>query len=107
MVTAQVAEHVDEKLDERVADQPADLGVHRRDLIAQVIDIPLTEAFGIVQPVPAPRFSRTPGRIQSAPTAPGADSVDVLRTWGFDDADIERLIAQGVVCPPGAGQPTT
>ena len=66
-----------------------------------------TEAFGIAQPVPAPRFSRTPGRIQSAPTAPGADSVDVLRTWGFDDADIQRLIAQGVVCPPGAGQPTT
>lgn len=66
-----------------------------------------TEAFGIAQPVPAPRFSRTPGRIQSPPTAPGADSVDVLRTWGFDDADVERLIAQGVVCPPSAGQPTT
>ena len=58
------------------------------------------EEFGVTQPAPAPRFSRTPGRIRSAPTAPGADSVDVLRSWGFDGAEIDRLIADGVVCPP-------
>jgi alpha-methylacyl-CoA racemase len=59
-----------------------------------------TEAFGVIQPEPAPRMSRTPGRIQSGPTEPGADSVDVLRTWGFDTADIDRLIADGVVRQP-------
>jgi len=51
-------------------------------------------------PEPAPRMSRTPGRIQSAPTEPGADSVDVLRAWGFDTTDIDRLIADGVVRQP-------
>jgi crotonobetainyl-CoA:carnitine CoA-transferase CaiB-like acyl-CoA transferase len=45
-------------------------------------------------------MSRTPGRIQSGPTEPGAYSADVLRTWGFDHADIDRLIADGVVCQP-------
>ena len=59
-----------------------------------------TEAFGVTQPEPAPRMSRTPGRIQSGPTEPGADSVDVLRAWGFDTADIDRLIADGVVRQP-------
>src|SRR6185437_7941351 len=59
-----------------------------------------TEAFGVIQPQPAPRMSRTPGRIQSGPTEPGADSIDVLRTWGFDRADIDRLIADGVVRQP-------
>lgn len=57
------------------------------------------EEFGVVQPAPAPRFSRTPGRIRSAPTAPGADSVQVLQRWGFDSGEIDRLIADGVVHP--------
>jgi len=51
-----------------------------------------TEEFGVVQPASAPRFSRTPGRIRSTPSEPGADSVDVLRRWGFADSDIELLI---------------
>jgi crotonobetainyl-CoA:carnitine CoA-transferase CaiB-like acyl-CoA transferase len=45
-------------------------------------------------------MSRTPGRIQSGPTEPGADSIDVLRAWGFDRAYIDRLIADGVVRQP-------
>ena len=45
-------------------------------------------------------MSRTPGRIQSGPTEAGADSVDVLRTWGFDTADIDRLIADEMVRQP-------
>jgi len=56
-----------------------------------------TEAFGVVQPAPAPRLSRTPGRIRSAPPAPGADSREVLSDWGFDKAEIDALIAQGTV----------
>jgi alpha-methylacyl-CoA racemase len=58
------------------------------------------DAFGVIQPQPAPRLSRSPGRIQSPPTAPGADSVAVLRAWGFDQHDIDRLIADRVVAVP-------
>jgi hypothetical protein len=45
-------------------------------------------------------MSRTPGQIQSAPTEPGADSIDVLRTWRFDRAYIDLLIGDGVVRQP-------
>jgi len=38
---------------------------------------------GIPQPVPAPRFSRTPGTLRHGPHAPGADTEDVLREWGL------------------------
>lgn len=57
------------------------------------------EEFGVTQPAPAPRFSRTPGRIRSAPTAPGADSVEVLQRWGFDQGEIDDLLSDGVVHP--------
>jgi alpha-methylacyl-CoA racemase len=39
-------------------------------------------AFGVTQPAPAPRFSRTPGAIHSAPPMPGEHSEQVLREWG-------------------------
>ena len=58
--------------------------------------MPLT-SFGVVQPAPAPRLSRTPGRIRSAPPSPGADSRQVLSDWGFDKAEVDALIAQGTV----------
>lgn len=37
---------------------------------------------GQVQPAPAPRFSRTPGRIQGPPPALGEGGDDALRAWG-------------------------
>jgi alpha-methylacyl-CoA racemase len=40
------------------------------------------EHFGVVQPNPAPRFSRTPGRIQGAPPRAGEGGVEALRAWG-------------------------
>jgi len=43
---------------------------------------------GIVQPAPAPRFSRTPAR---APTPPEAPSAEVMREWGFGDDEIATL----------------
>jgi alpha-methylacyl-CoA racemase len=42
------------------------------------------EAFGMVQPAPAPRFSRTPGAIASAPPRPGEGGLELLRSWGVD-----------------------
>lgn len=41
------------------------------------------EAYGVMQPAPAPRFSRTPAQIQAAPCRAGAHSIDVLRDWGI------------------------
>ncbi len=50
---------------------------------------------GVVQPAPAPRFSRTPGAIQRPPSAPGADTASALRDWGFSADEVERLLGCG------------
>jgi alpha-methylacyl-CoA racemase len=42
-----------------------------------------TEVAGVVQPAPAPRFSRTPGAIQSPPVAAGEGGQQALRDWGI------------------------
>lgn len=44
-----------------------------------------------VQAAPAPRFSRTPGAIASAPCAPGEHSDDVLHELGLGPDDIAAL----------------
>ena len=49
------------------------------------------EVDGVIQPAPAPRFSRTRSRIRSAPSAPGEHTVEGLRDWGFSPGEIERL----------------
>tara|TARA_Y200000002_G_scaffold106107_1_gene86605 strand:- start:2273 stop:3028 length:756 start_codon:yes stop_codon:yes gene_type:complete len=41
------------------------------------------EDFGITQPAPAPRFSRTPGRIRREPPQPGEHTEEVLKEWGI------------------------
>lgn len=55
---------------------------------------------GVVQPSPAPRFSLDPSPAPPPPPAEGADGESVLREAGFTDAEIERLLAAGVL---GAG----
>ncbi len=41
-----------------------------------------TQIHGMMQPTPAPRFSRTPGRIRATTSGP-ATTADVLRDWGI------------------------
>lgn len=54
-----------------------------------------TRAWGIDQPGPAPRFSRTPGRIGRRP---GEDATeDVLRSWNLTDRDLAELRASGAL----------
>jgi alpha-methylacyl-CoA racemase len=48
---------------------------------------------GVLQPAPAPRFSRTPARIQGPPTTPGGQTRAALEAWGVRDVD--ALIASG------------
>ncbi|HEX7096824.1 MAG TPA: CaiB/BaiF CoA-transferase family protein [Acidimicrobiales bacterium] len=56
-----------------------------------------TEVAGVVQPAPAPRFSRTPGAIARPPAHPGEHTDEVLRDWGFSAAEIEKLRSSGAI----------
>jgi alpha-methylacyl-CoA racemase len=58
------------------------------------------EVDGVVQPAPAPRFSRTPGAIQGPPEPPGQSTVRVLEDWGFPPGEIARLRAARVIGGP-------
>lgn len=58
------------------------------------------EVEGLVQPAPAPRFSRTEPGIRNAARVPGEDSEDVLRTFDFSDAEIDALFTAGAVVKP-------
>ncbi|WP_066285490.1 CaiB/BaiF CoA transferase family protein [Arthrobacter sp. B6] len=55
-----------------------------------------TDVDGMIQPAPAPRFSRYQTMTAAPTVAPGADTVAVLRNAGFDDTEIDSLIARGV-----------
>ncbi|MEO8344584.1 MAG: CaiB/BaiF CoA-transferase family protein [Betaproteobacteria bacterium] len=50
----------------------------------------------IVQPAPAPRFSRTPSAARHAPPERGAQGAVALADWGFSRTEIEHLRAQGL-----------
>lgn len=63
---------------------------------------PIQGAAGRVVPQPAPKLSRTPGQSRadtvSTPVyVPGRDTRRVLRSLGYADADIQRLLADGAV----------
>ena len=60
-----------------------------RDAFAMVDDI--------VQPAPAPRFSRTPSAIQGPPPEPGADTDEALAAWGFAADEIAELRRAGAI----------
>lgn len=51
------------------------------------------EIEGVVQPAPAPRFSRTAGEIQGPAATVGQHSEEVLRNWGFSAVEIADLRA--------------
>ncbi len=53
------------------------------------------EIDGVVQPAPAPRFSVTPGAVQSGPPVIGGDTEKALAEWGFSTQEIEALKAAG------------
>ena len=49
------------------------------------------EVGGVTQPAPAPRFSRTPGEIQTAPAKAGAQTDEILADCGFSASEIASL----------------
>jgi alpha-methylacyl-CoA racemase len=58
---------------------------------------------GVVQPAPAPRFSRSPTTLTSTPADTGADPAGALAAWGIDDA--ASLIDAGVVARAAGAHP--
>lgn len=59
------------------------------------------ELGGVVQPAPAPRFSRTPAAIRTPPSAPGADTVSGLTAWGVSAGEIAALQRDGAIADGG------
>ena len=52
---------------------------------------------GVIQPAPSPRFSDTPGSIQSLPVPPGESPPPALGAWGIDADRLASLRQAGVV----------
>ncbi len=55
------------------------------------------EVGGVVQPGPAPRFSRTKAQIQRPPAKPGEHTEEALKDWGFSAADLTALKTAGAI----------
>ena len=60
---------------------------------------------GVMQPAPAPRFSRTPGAVQRPPADPGADTRQALSDWGVDQSEIDALVESGAIAEAAAAAP--
>jgi alpha-methylacyl-CoA racemase len=52
---------------------------------------------GLLQPAPAPRFSRTPGAISRPAAWPGQHTDEVLTDWGFSADRIAKLREAGAI----------
>ncbi len=61
--------------------------LHHANIARQVYQ----EVDGVVQPAPAPRFSRTPSEIRHGAHGIGEDTVPVLQAMGFGVEEIEQL----------------
>ena len=55
------------------------------------------EVDGVVQPAPAPRYSRTAGVVKHGPHACGADTRTVLAAMGFAEQEIDALRDDGAI----------
>jgi alpha-methylacyl-CoA racemase len=55
------------------------------------------ERDGVIQPAPAPRFSRTPGSVERSAPRRGEGGAAALAEWGFDAARIAQFRASGAL----------
>ena len=55
------------------------------------------EVDGVIQPGPAPRFSRTPGAVSRPASAAGADTEEALASWGVDEERMASLRKAGAI----------
>jgi alpha-methylacyl-CoA racemase len=54
------------------------------------------ELAGVLQPAPAPRYSRTPAALRRAPPERGEGGLAALRDWGFSSDEVNRLRSRGL-----------
>jgi alpha-methylacyl-CoA racemase len=57
----------------------------------------VVEYDGVLQPAPAPRFSRTKPVIERPPAKPGENTDEVLADWGFSPDEIAKLRDAGAI----------
>jgi alpha-methylacyl-CoA racemase len=69
---------------------PLSEAAHHPHLVARGT---LVERDGVLQPAPAPRFSRTPAELGDGPSLPGRDTRRALEAWGVTGVD--ALLASG------------
>lgn len=55
---------------------------------------------GTFEPAPAPKLSRTPGHAPRPSATPGADTREVLKEYGFAEAEVARLFEEGGAAEP-------
>jgi alpha-methylacyl-CoA racemase len=55
------------------------------------------EVDGVMQPAPAPRFSRSRPEPTRAPDIPGSDTEGLLASWGFSAREVAELREQGAL----------
>lgn len=55
------------------------------------------ELDGVIQPAPAPKFSRTKPNVPTPPASPGEHTEAILKDWGFQPDEIESLQKSGAI----------
>ena len=55
---------------------------------------------GLIQPAPAPRFSRTPGQLPAPAPAAGQHTIEALTAWGLPDAADLVACGAAIQAPP-------
>jgi alpha-methylacyl-CoA racemase len=60
-----------------------------------------TELDGVLQPSPAPRFSRTSPTVTHSSRFPGEDTAAVLKDAGYSESDISSMVESGAVALSG------
>jgi len=79
----------------------ADAHHRARGAFGVALDGPVPpHALGHPMPAPAPRLSRTPGRVTRGAPVVGADTRAVLLAAGFSGDAVDRLVASGAVAGP-------
>ncbi|HET7399881.1 MAG TPA: CaiB/BaiF CoA-transferase family protein [Intrasporangium sp.] len=61
------------------------------------------EVDGLVQPAPAPRFSRTPATVDRRPPVPGEHTTQALASWGVDAGLVTRWLEAGAAADRADG----
>ncbi|MFD4195242.1 CaiB/BaiF CoA transferase family protein [Amycolatopsis thermoflava] len=98
----------------RTRDEWAKLAERRSSCVAPVLDTDeaprhphnvargsFVERDGLVQPAPAPKFSRTPAALGRRPPVPGEHTAEALRDWGVAAERVEQWRRSGAIAGEG------